>query len=166
MSNTPIIVPLLDRHKKFADEYLRTNNASGSARAAGASPNSCHVTAQKWLKRPDVTAYLRAKAAELSAPREEVKERGEELDTRVIQELSTLAFANIADLIVVDAEGQPSFDLRNATREQLAAIANLKTKSTKRYDKDGKHIATEHELAVSIADKYRGLELLGKHRGL
>jgi hypothetical protein len=166
MAKSVPLVPLLDRHKKFADEYLRTRNASGSARLAGASPKSCHVTAQKWLKRPDVTEYLRIRVAQLSAPKAEAAEQGNDLDNRIIQELSTLAFANIADLITIDEDGQPKFDLSTATPEQLSAISNLKTKTTRRYDPKGAHIATDTELAISIADKYRGLELLGKHRGL
>jgi phage terminase small subunit len=160
------IVPLLDRHKKFADEYLRTSNASESARVAGCSPKSAHVTGYKWLKRTDVIEYLRAHAAIMSAPRDQVTKQGEELDNRVIKELTDLAFANMADLITIGSDGQPSFDLSNATPEQLKAISNLKTKTTRRYDNQGKHIATDTELAISIADKYRGLELLGKHRGL
>lgn len=166
MNQQVALVPLLDRHKVFADEYLRTNNAAESARRAGCSHKSAHVTGYKWLRRPDVIEYLRAQAAIMSAPRDQVKEQGEQLDKRIIGELDTLAFANIADLVRIDSDGQPCFDLSSATREQLAVISNLKTKSTRRYDKDGKHIATENELAISIADKYRGLELLGKYRGL
>jgi hypothetical protein len=166
MNEPVVIVPLLDRHKIFADEYLRTNNASASVRATGSKTKSPGVLGLKWLRRPDVVEYLRAQATILSAPRNQVKEQGEELDRRVIQELTTLAFANIADLIRIDDDGQPRFDLSAATPEQLSAISNLKTKTTKRYDKDGNHIATDDELAISLADKYRGLELLGKHRGL
>jgi phage terminase small subunit len=166
MKQSVIIVPLLDRHKKFADEYLRTNNATAAYRLVYPDAKAPHVSAHKWLKRPDITEYLAHAAAKLSAPRDEAAEKGRELDNRVIQELSTLAFANIADLIVIDSDGQPSFDLSKATREQLSAIANLKTKTTKRYDGKGQHVATDTELAISIADKYRGLELLGKHRGL
>jgi hypothetical protein len=100
MGKSVPLVPLLDRHKKFADEYLRTRNASGSARLAGAFPSPVMLTAQKWLKRPDVTEYLRIRVAQLAAPKDEAAEQGKQLDDRVIQELSTLAFANIADLIV------------------------------------------------------------------
>lgn len=166
MNQQVALVPLLDRHKKFADEYLRTGNGSASVRATGSQTKSPGVLASKWLKRADVIEYLRVHATLLNTPRDQVKEQGEELDNRIIGELDTLAFANIADLITIGSDGQPVFDLSNATREQLAAISNLKTKSTQRYDKDGKHIATENELAISIADKYRGLELLGKYRGL
>lgn len=161
-----MIAPLKDHYKKFCDEYLRTNNATGSARAAGASHRTAHVTASKWLKRPEVIEYLRVKAAQLAAPRAQVKEQGEDLDRRIIEELSTLAFASIGDLITIDKNGQPHFDLSDATPEQLKTIANLKTKTTQRYDNKGQHIATDKEIAISIADKYRGLELLGKHRGL
>jgi hypothetical protein len=108
MGKSVPLVPLLERHKKFADEYLRTRNATQSAVAAGCKSASAHVTGYKWLKRPDVTEYLRIRVAQLAAPKDEAAEQGKQLDDRVIQELSTLAFANIADLIVWTATANPA----------------------------------------------------------
>ena len=166
MAKSVPIVPLLDRHKKFADEYLRTGNATGSARLAGASHRSAHVTGAKWLKRRDVSEYLAVEAAKLSAPRAEVSEQGKDLDQRILAEMEALAFANIGDFITIDEDGKPQVDFSTATPDQLRAITSVKTKTSRRFDNKGQHIATDSEAMFSLADKYRGLELLGKHRGL
>lgn len=154
------------KHKKFADQYLKTNRKAASAVFAGYSKRSSHTEASRLLKRPDIAAYIAARVAEATEPAELLGTKAEALGVRVVKEMETLAFANIADLIVINANGEPSFDLSKATREQLAAISSLKTKSTKRYDNKGAHIATENEVAINLADKYRGLELLGRHLGL
>lgn len=90
----------------------------------------------------------------------------EELSNKVIQELHDMAFANIADFITVDEAGLPQVDFSTATPEQLKAITSIKTKLSTRYDKDGNQVGTEQEANFGLADKYRGLELLGKHLGL
>lgn len=157
--STQDLVPLHPQHKAFADAYLETSKVSESARRAGYSAKSAHVSGNRLLKRPDVQGYLRTRMAEIDA-------EAEALGSKVIQELKTLAFANIADFITVNDDGTFNLDLSNASREQLKALSSVKTKTTKRYDGKGKHIATDTESAFTIADKYRGLELLGRHEGL
>jgi phage terminase small subunit len=150
---------ILPRYKKFAEKYLETGKISASARFAGYAESSAHVSGNRLLKKPEVQQYLAQRGNELTAQQEE-------LSAKVIRELDTMAFANIADFITIDKDGKPHVDFSTATPEQLRAIASIKSKVSKRYDKDGKHIATEEESAFVMADKYRGLELLGKHLGL
>lgn len=153
------LTTLHPQHKKFADEFLLTNKVSKSAIAAGYSPKSAHVSGNRLLKRPDVQAYLASKVAEQDAVQDD-------LASQVINELKTLAFANIADFITIDEDGKPQIDFSAATPEQLKAIASVKSKSSRKYNSKGEHIATDTEAAFAMADKYRGLELLGKHIGL
>lgn len=153
-------ITLQPQHKLFAEEYLKYGKISASARAAGYVSNSAHVTGNKLLKRPDVKAYLAQRAEELSS------QEDNSLQQRVITELEALAFASIADFITVDDDGLPQVDFSNATPEQLRAVSSIKTKRFDKYNKDGERIGTETQSDFSMADKYRGLELLGKHLGL
>lgn len=162
-----VLIPTLDpKHKKFADEFLRTNRKAASAVAAGYSPNSSHTEASRLLKRPDIAEYIAHHAAKMTEQRQGSDKAAEVLGNRVLQELEALAFANITDFITIDKDGKPSVDFSNATPEQLRAITSIKSKVTKRFDGKGKHVATDAEHSFNMADKYRGLELLGKHLGL
>ena len=160
MNDQPLRLLLSGKHKAFADAYIATGNASESARRAGYSSQCAGVTGHKLLRRPDVQEYL----ANMTAKVHEAEE--EDLRDRVNKELSTLAFANIADFISIDDDGTPRVDLSNATPEQLRAIASVKSKTRKIYNKEGEHIATETESAFAMSDKYRGLELIGKTLGM
>lgn len=77
-----------------------------------------------------------------------------------------MAFANIADFITVDANGHPQVDFSTATPEQLRAITSVASKNRSIYDKDGRKVADEQTSRFTMADKYKGLELLGKHIGM
>lgn len=151
-------VHLHPKFKAFADNYLVSGNASQSARDAGYSPASAGVTGSKLLKRPDIQVYLQAQAAKLT-------ETTEDLQTKVLRELDTMAFTSIANFIRIDADGLPQVDFSNATEEQLRAIASVATKRRTATDKDGKTVVDE-EAKFTMADKYRGLEMLGRHVGL
>lgn len=167
MSEHRRVATLDPKHKKFCDEYLRTNRKGASARAAGYSPNSSHTEASRLLKRPDVQQYLAYRVAELTAKEDAVETQAKDtLDNRIINELETLAFANISDFITIDENGKPQIDFSGATPEQLKAIASVKSKTSRKFNSKGEHIATDQESAFTLADKYRGLELLAKHRGL
>jgi phage terminase small subunit len=154
------LAPLLNpQHKQFADNYLATQKVSESARLAGYAPKSAHVAGNRLLKRPDVQRYLRTRMAEIDA-------EAENLGSQVITELKDMAFANIADFITVQPDGTFNVDFSKASREQLKALASVKTKTSRKYNNKGEHIATDTEAAFTMADKYRGLELLGRHEGL
>jgi phage terminase small subunit len=150
---------LQPKHKSFADSYLETGNASESARRAGYSAPSAGVTGSKLLRRLDVQQYLADKAAKLQSATDVTQDK-------VIEELSALAFANIADFITVDADGHPTVDFSTATPEQLRAITSVATKSRALYDKEGRVVGKEKQSRFTMADKYKGLELLGKHIGM
>ncbi len=149
---------LSPKHKLFADRFLVCGVISQAARDAGYSSNSCHVTGNKLLKRPDIQHYLQSKASKLS-------QSTDDLQSRVTAELEALAFTNIADFIRIDSEGLPQVDFSNATPEQLRAITSVASKRSTTTDKDG-NVTQKSESKLAMADKYRGLELLGKHLGM
>jgi hypothetical protein len=110
------------------------------------------------IKRPDILEYLREQAAK-------VTEHQEDLQAKVLRELSDMAFVNIADFVRVGPDGELLADFSTATPEQLKSITSLATKSVNRTLRDGTK-ETEHSARYGFADKYRGLELIGKHLGM
>lgn len=149
---------LKDNHRVFADHYLLSGNAAESYRKSGGKGFHASLGGYKCLNRPDVQAYLAIK-------REQSSEEVTDLHAKVLRELDTMAFSNIADFITV-RNGIPEVDFSTATPDQLRAIASVKTKHRSIRDNKGKVIATETESGFALADKYRGLELIGKHLGM
>lgn len=80
---------MLDSHKRFADKYFETLNASKSAIYAGFSEATSRQGAYQLLQKEDIQEYLerlRAEAAEKSGiSREWIIERFKEVSDRCIQ---------------------------------------------------------------------------------
>lgn len=49
---------LTPRQKAFADEYIKSGNASDAARKAGYSARSAYSIGEENLKKPEVAAYI------------------------------------------------------------------------------------------------------------
>ena len=150
---------LSGKHKIFADKYLETGNASASARHAGYVGNNVGISGHRLANMPKIAAYLAAQMAKQQTTQDT-------LQSRVLRELETLAFATVKDFISIDGDGLPQVDFTNATEDQLRAIASVSTKTRELRDKDGAVIGASKEARFTMADKYRGLELLGKHVGM
>jgi len=155
----PELQELSPREQKFCEEYFQTGHIRNSYISAGYSANGASTSGRKLLERPRIQSYiaaLRLRSSNKALSRRE----------KVLSELDKVAFANIKDLIYIDADGLPQIDFSNATEDQLAAVASVQTKRTKRYDAKGKHIATEDNAKFTMLDKLRGLEILAKVEGL
>lgn len=150
---------LLDpRHKKFADNYIVTGQMSKSAVKAGYSPKSAHVAANRLIKRADVQQYLREQTSK-------VAEQTEDLQSRVVKELESIAFFNFGDFIRIEEDGTPVLDLSNATPEQTKAISSLAS-SRKVTRTKGGDVIEERNIQLRSNDKLRGLDLLGQTMGM
>ena len=57
---------LTEKERIFADEYIKTTNATQSAIKAGYAENSASVTGSKMLRKPKVRQYIDAVMAERS----------------------------------------------------------------------------------------------------
>lgn len=148
------------KHRMLADLVLTGKTQTQAAIDLGYSPRSASTRAAEILARPDVQAYLAAKREQLSAEHGDVQ-------SRVIQELTDMALENnIHDLITIDSRGRPVVDFSKATRKALKSVTGVSSKTSTRYDKDGKQIGTEEQSSFRYADKYRGLELLGRAVGM
>ena len=147
------------KHQLFAEEYLRTGNARQSAIKAGYSFKTASSQASLLLQHDAIAPYIAARRASTLAQTDVTREQ-------IVAELKDLAFFNIQDITRVDADGRPHLDLTNTTRDQFKAISSISTKSRVLRNKDGEVIGTEQQSKVTVADKYRGLELLGKTLGI
>lgn len=105
--------PLEDKLEAFVRRYRTTYDGPDAARRAGFDdPSSVW---QELLARKDVQARLRFYRPGVDRP-----DRSRE---GVLERLFARAFTDLSDLIWIDPEtGLPSYDLRKATPEQLAAL--------------------------------------------
>lgn len=85
---------LTAKQRLFADEYVKSGNATQSAIKAGYAPKAAYKSGSENLKKPQIKAYIEAKMAEIESQRiataKEVMEfyarvlRGEETEEVVI----------------------------------------------------------------------------------
>lgn len=149
-----------DRHRALADGVLAGKSATQSAIDLGYSVRTASAQATMILKQPHVAAYLAYHRRQSSnATKINVNS--------IAEELSDMAFFNPKDLATFDDDGNiTGLNFQDATEAQFKVITKVKTKRRDIRDNKGNVIATETETEVGLADKYRGLELLGKHLGM
>jgi phage terminase small subunit len=145
--------------KKFADQYLLTGSCEKSAISAGFARKGARTQGARLLRQATVAEYIAAQQAKLTA-------KTESMQDRILAELERIAFANLDDFVTIDDDGEAHVDLSKATREQMAALNKLETKTRKIYTPKGEHIATEHHTKIGKDDKLRGLQLLGQTLGM
>ena len=105
--------PLEDKFETFVRRYRTTYDGPDAARRAGF--DDPETAWQGLLAREDVQARLRAYRPGVDRP-----DRSRDA---MLEHLFARAFVDLSDLIWIDPEtGLPSYDLRNATAEQLAAL--------------------------------------------
>lgn len=143
----------------FCDAILAGRGHAEACIEAGHSAASARTTAPRLLRKAAVVEYL----AEQRSARATKTEVGQ---GHITQELSKLAFSNVEDFTRLDADGLRRVDFSTATRDQLAAVTSIKNKKRTSYNKDGEVLGVEEDTEFKLADKYRGLELLGRHLGM
>jgi hypothetical protein len=82
----------------------------------------------------------------------------------VIEELTRLGRANMADYIQVGPNGDPILDLRGLNRSEGAALVEVTVKDFK--DGRGADARDVRRVRFKLADKRGALNLLGKHHAL
>ena len=138
-----IMAKLTERQKRFADEYLKDLNATSAARRAGyKDPNF----GRQLIAKPNVFAYIQKRIKDR-------EQRTEITQDRVLQELAAVGFAKGTDYASIDGSG----------RVKLCPTGGLSEaqKSSVIYIKE-----TQAGVELKLADKFRALELLGRHLGL
>jgi len=148
---------LTHRQRQFALAYAEDpqHNGTRAALSAGCPKTSADVMASRWLKNSGIQKLVEeflcgiAQKHELSA-------------SKVVEELCKIAFANIADDIQIDGAGDACVNLSGLTRDQAAALLEIRTESRSRRRSRGR-ARNNRSLHIKLADKVRSLELLGKY---
>jgi phage terminase small subunit len=148
---------LTNRQRRFPLAYAADpqHNGTRAALSAGCPKTSAHVMASRWLKNPSIQNLVEdflcgiAQKHELSA-------------SRVVEELCKIAFANMLDYIKIDGAGDACVDLSGLTRDQAAAVLEIRTESRSRRHSPGS-ARNNRSAHIKLADKVHCLELLGKY---
>ena len=136
---------LSEKQKRFVQEYLVDLNATAAAKRAGYSPKTASEQGARLLANVKVQEEIQ-KAIEKRQNRVEITQ------DRVLQELTSIAFAKGTDYASIISGVVMMNDTEELTEEQKAAIVSIKQ--------------TKEGVEVKLADKMRALELLAKHLGL
>ncbi len=143
---------LTKTEQAFLDEYLKDFNGRRAYQATYKrckSENAARVEASRLLTKPNVVA-------ELGRSRKRLQERAE-LDTdEIIREMKKLAFANQQDYTGFGADGVRLKTSDDLTRDQMAAIFEVRETRTGRYK----------TFQLKLHDKKGALDSLARWAGI
>jgi phage terminase small subunit len=154
------------RHERFAQEIAAGKSAAQAYLAAGYKAD--RRTAWQARHRPDISRRVEEL---IETEREQQKQalakaaaKYEVTAERVIGELAKVGFANIFDLVEIDADGQPRVNLVAISRDEAAALQEVIVEQV-RAGRIGK-AQRGTRVRIKLADKRAALVDLGKHLGL
>lgn len=136
---------LTAKQRKFCEEYLIDLNATQAAIRAGYSPKTARFIANENLTKPNIQSRIQRVMAERS------KRTGINQD-RIVLELAKIAFANIFDCLQIKNNHVELFDTADIPPDARAAIKEIKQ--------------SNYGISLTLYDKIRALELLGRHLGM
>lgn len=108
---------LSDQQRAFCAEYIKTGNATSSAKSAGYSEKTSHVQGCQLLKRPLI-------AAEIARLTGKFEKKSELTAEKILAELSRIAFFDPKDLF--DENGK-LLDINKMPEDARRAIAGIET---------------------------------------
>ena len=126
---------LKGKQKKFADEYLLSWNAADAARKAGYSENSAASIGSENLRKPQIAAYIRARAQ----ARDAVTVAAEE---ELMAFLSSVVRGNVMD----------QFGLEPTLADRLRAAENLMKRYAVGDDKEANALTKLDKLLEGISN--------------
>lgn len=112
---------LTPKQKAFADAYIETGNQTEAARRAGYSEKCAKQVASENMTKPDVSAYIKSRMAELETQR--VASADE-----VMRFFSSVMRGEVKDQFGLDASLQ---DRLNAGKELMKRYAAIEPKAEK-----------------------------------
>lgn len=149
---------LTAKQKRFVDEYLIDLNATQAAIRAGYSAKTARITAAENLSKPNIQEQIQKRQ------NDRVK-RTEITQDRVMQELASIGFADIADFARIEEKTGHDLIGREVKYTGVEFTETLKIPQNKR----GAILAIKqgaNGIEVKLGDKVRALELIGKHIGM
>lgn len=110
---------LTAKQRLFADEYIKSGNATQSAIKAGYATKSAQRMGSENLSKPVIKAYIDAKMAEIESHKIADAKEVLQFYTRVLREEETEEVALPAGDDVVTVEKKPSFKDRLTAAKEL-----------------------------------------------
>jgi phage terminase small subunit len=153
------------RHERFCQEVVKGKHIDEAYEVAGYAPSrsNAHTLRRKkhiqerlcelFEKRDTIDSVATAKALEKLAITKEA----------ILSELAKLAFANMADYMTVDLDGDPTLNFKDLTRDQAAALTEVTVESFRDGRTDSRQV---RRVKFKLADKRAALVDLGKHFGM
>lgn len=141
----------------FVREYMVDLNSTQAAIRAGYSPRTASSIGEENLSKPEI-------ALAIADARRAAQERATATSDDVLRELDAIAFATVADVVVWGPDGVTVRDSESLPDAVRAAVKSVKIKRERRMR--GREEWEVEEIAVTMHDKVRALELAGKHRGM
>jgi phage terminase small subunit len=148
---------LTPKQARFVQEYLIDLNATQAAIRAGYSAKTAEQIGHQLLKKTSVAEAVAQAQAKLS------EKTGITVE-RVLEEYAKLGFANMQDYIRVTDEGDAYVNLSEMSRDQAAAIAEVKVEDFK--DGRGEDARDVRRVTFKLSDKRAALDSIAKHLGM
>lgn len=143
---------ITEKQKAFVDEYLIDLNATRAYKAVYKSckkDETARVNGSRLLTNANVRTYL-------SERQKDIQKRTEVTQERIIHELASIAFADVADYVrVTEQEGLPVVELtptKDIPASKRAAIAGIKQGN--------------NGIEIKLHNKLDALDKLGRHLGM
>lgn len=137
---------LSPKQRVFVEEYLKCWNAAEAARRAGYSVKTARKIGSENLTKPDISAAIDERLAELKLEADEVLVR-----------LGAIARGTMRDFLTVNEAGQPDYDFSDAP---LGLLKELKITTRKGEGWQ------EKSVEVKLYDAQGALTTLAKHHRL
>jgi phage terminase small subunit len=147
--STTLIKPLTAKQEAFVAHYLRTWNATESARAAGYPERSARQIGSENLSKPGIQAAIRERLNELHMSADEVLSR-----------VTAIARGSLAPFLRRGTEGDLiGFDLSDDQSLGLLKKASVTERRLRSGD-------TERTVTIELYDAQAALTKLGEHHKL
>ena len=144
------------RHDRFIEEYLVDFNGARAARAVGYPHTNSQEQAVSLLKREDVQRELALRCRKLT------EDAGIRVE-RVIEELSRIAFADIATYITWDNEQVVIKETGELPDGASRAVAEIEANTTQEAHGEGAPVTVHRRVKVKMLDKLQALKMLGQY---
>lgn len=153
------------RHELFCQEVAKGASTDKAYALAGYKPsrgNSSALRLKNSIRERIEELFERRSNREIVSEERAIAKLAITKEA-VLGELAKIAFANMADYMRVDDDGQPSLNFKDLTRDQAAALVEITVEEFKDGRSDKREV---RRVKFKLADKQDALVSLGKHLGL
>jgi phage terminase small subunit len=154
------------RHEMFAQEVAKGSGVAEAYAAAGFKPNPGNARRLKMneavAKRVEALLDRRSRIEETAT--KNAVERLSITKERILEELASIAFVNMADYMRAGKDGDPYLDFSALTRAQAAALSEVTVEDF--AEGRGENARAVRRIKFKLWDKKGALIDLGKHLGM